>query len=478
MDYMKKIIAFSCLLFAQLAVADIFRVFRETDGSTNWQWIANFSSGIFIIALSLTIVRLFFSRRQSHRYNRELEEIKAQLEVRVQERTATLNEANDLLKGSNKALETEISGHLSTTSQLRRSESYITEILSSMPLMLIGLNNKNKITQWNRRAEEISGVSTTDAISKDLWKAYPAITVTAEQIAQALEQKAAVTIKYSHRGQYYFDITIYPLTDQTETGVVILIDDVTQQVKSETMLIQRDKMSLMGEMASDMAHDINLPLRAMLKSVKTVRQGLTDEAFDRVALQEILEDTVIRGQQARSVIENLMEFSSSGGDVKSQANITQIIDHSVELAEDVLSVTSGLRFQDIDVNVDYADDLPDFACYTTELQQVFLSLIRHACNALGRIEDDNHKPTIRIAVTRLHDDLWVRFQHNGATISAAHQQHLFESFSTSEETNSRHDADQRLSFTHFIITEQHHGQISVMSDENQGTTFSIQLPIR
>ena len=311
-----------------------------------------------------------------------------------------------------------------------------------------------------------------------MWKAYPEITVTAEQIAQALEQKAAVTIKYSQRGQYYFDITIYPLTDQTETGVVILIDDVTQQVKSETMLIQRDKMSLMGEMASDMAHDINLPLRAMLKSVKTVRQGLTDEPFDRVALQEILEDTVIRGQQARSVIENLMEFSSSGGDVKSQANITQIIDHSVELAEDVLSVTSGLRFQDIDVSVDYADDLPDFACYTTELQQVFLSLIRHACNALGRIEDDNHKPTIRIAVTRLYDDLWVRFQHNGAAISTAHQQHLFESFSTSEETNSRHDADQRLSFTHFIITEQHHGQISVMSDEDQGTTFSIQLPIR
>lgn len=475
---MKKIIALSCLFFAQLAAADIFRVFREADGSTNWQWIANFSSGIFIIALSLTIVRLFFSRRQSHRYNRELEETKAQLEVRVQERTATLNEANELLKGSNKALEIEISGHLSTTSRLRRSESYITEILSSMPLMLIGLNSKNKITQWNHRAEEISGVSTVNAIGTDLWKAYPEITVTAGQIAQALEQKSAVTIKYSQRGQYHFDITIYPLTDQTETGVVILIDDVTQQVKSETMLIQRDKMSLMGEMASDMAHDINSPLRAMLKSVKAVRQGLTDEPFDPVALQEILEDSVIRGQQARSVIENLMAFSSSGGDAKSQENISEIIDHSIELAEDVLSVTSGLRFQDIEVNIDYAEGLPDFTCYTTELQQVFLSLIRHACNALGRIEDDNYKPTIRITVTQLHDDLWVRFQHNGAIISAEDQQHLFESFTTTEETNSQRDADQRLSFTHFIITEQHHGQIAVMSDEDQGTTFSIQLPIK
>ena len=87
---MKKIIALSCLFFTQLAVADIFRVFRETDGSTNWQYIANFSSGIFIIALSLTIVRLFFSRRQSHRYNRELEEIKA---IRTREKPDEKSEA-------------------------------------------------------------------------------------------------------------------------------------------------------------------------------------------------------------------------------------------------------------------------------------------------------------------------------------------------------------------------------------------------
>ena len=39
-----------------------------------------------------------------------------------------------------------------------------------------------------------------------------------------------LTVKYSQRGQYHFDITIYPLHDQLETGVVILVDDVTQRV--------------------------------------------------------------------------------------------------------------------------------------------------------------------------------------------------------------------------------------------------------
>jgi signal transduction histidine kinase len=63
-------------------------------------------------------------------------------------------------------------------------------------------------------------------------------------------------------------------------------------------------------------------------------------------------------------------------------------------------------------------------------------------------------------------------------ISADDQQYLFESFATAGETNNQYETDQRLSFTHFIITEQLHGQIAVISDEDQGTTFSIQLPIK
>ena len=347
-----------------------------------------------------------------------------------------------------------------------------------MPLMLIGLDKDNQITQWNPRTEEVSGLQADAVIGRDLWESYAEITVTPQQIAEAHKKQSAVFIKHSQRGQYHFNITIYPLKDQSVTGVVLLIDDITQQVNSETMLVQKDKMSLMGEMASTMAHDINIPLRAMLKSVKTVRQGLIDEPFDAVALRETLEDGVIRGQQAKSVIENLLDFSGSGGDAKSMASIHDIIEHSVELAEDVLSVTAGLRFQDIEFKREYAENLPDLPCYSTELQQVFLSLIRHACTALGKIEDLDHVPCIRISVTQLYDDLWVRFQHNGQSVSDQDQQYLFESFTADDSEASQYEAEQRLSFTHFIVTEQHQGQIAVMSEPDQETTFSIQLPLK
>jgi PAS domain S-box-containing protein len=460
-----------------MAETDIFFFFRESDGSTNWQYIANYSSGLLIITLAYTVIRLFFSRRQSQRYNIELEEIRAQLEKRVNERTATLNKSNVLLKDSNKALEDEIAEHLSTTSQLRQSESYISEILHSMPLMLIGLNKDNQITQWNPRAEEVSGLKLGDVLGKDLWTSYPEITVSSDQITEAHIKQAPVVIKYSQRDQYHFDITIYPLKDQSVTGVVLLIDDITQRVNSETMLIQKDKMSLMGEMASSMAHDINIPLKEMLKDVKAVRQSLAAEIYDEIELREILENGLIRGQQAKSVIDNLLDFSASDGEAKTMADIRHIIDHSIELAEDIMSMTSGLRFQDIEVKYEYSEDLPELPCYITKLQQVFLSLIRHACSALGRVDDIDHVPTIRVAVTSLYDDIWIRFHHNGEAVSNEQQKYLFESVAEADIDSNQQSSGQRLSFSHFIITEQHQGQIAVMSD-NQETTFSIQLPTK
>lgn len=484
---MKNIAVLFVLLFSQIATADVFWFVRQEDGNTNWQYVANFSSGILIVALSITAIRLAFTRRAARRYNRDLEEIRAQLENRVKERTATLDNANSLLQQSNSALEAEVTEHRDTTTKLRLSESYITSILRSMPLMLIGLNKNGEITQWNNRAEEISTLASDKVLGKNLWQAYPTIAVTPEQIKQAQDEDKTLTVKYSQRGQYHFDITIYPLHDQLETGVVIMVDDVTQRVQSENMLVQRDKMSSMGEMASVMAQDINIPLQAILKDLQTVRRDLTEEHIDPIGIHELLDDALIRGRQAASVVNNLVSFSDASAGEKQLANIIEVMDHSVELAADVLSVTKGLRFKDVVINHNYADELPQLSCHVPELQQVFLSLFRYSCHALGKIEDPEHTPSINIEISEFYDAVWVRIQHNGLGISTEEQQLLFEPFFASShaitdsegqsDTNAeQHSASERLSFAQFIIVEQHQGKIAVTSDINIGTTFHIQLP--
>ena len=73
-------------------------------------------------------------------------------------------------------------------------------------------------------------------------------------------------------------------------------------------------------------------------------------------------------------------------------------------------------------------------------------------------------------------------QHNGLGVSNEEQKFIFEPFFTNTSSdNDTHDNDyeagKRLSFSHFIITEQHRGQLAITSDMNVGTTFHIQLPL-
>ncbi len=459
--------------FVATASANPINYFRE-DGHTNWQYVANFSSAILILLLSSTAISLFFSHRRAQKANRALKEIRDALEQRVLERTATLDESNQLLQQTNTLLEDEVSQHKNTSERLLASETYIKNILESMPSMLIGLDSKMNITQWNSCAEEITGISNEKVYGKKLWEAYPTITVTQDQVEKVLTEQKPATIKYSQRGQYYFDITIYPLKGQLEAGVVILIDNVTQRTIAENQLIQRDKMSSMGELASTMAHDIDMPLQAIFKDLNSIQRSLTDSNPD---VQATLLDATERANQASQIIRNLLDFSQISERKKRLASIPEIVEHSLELARNTLSDPSGLRFQDINIEKHYEENLPKLPCYKSELQQVFLSLFRHACHALGNTQKDNHNPNIKIEILTCYDAFWIKIQHNGLGLTAEEQHEIFEPYFHDSLNKKAAETENRLSFSQFIIVEHHQGQIAVTSDVDIGTTFHIQFQL-
>ncbi|MEW5756242.1 MAG: PAS domain S-box protein [Pseudomonadota bacterium] len=485
---MKRFLLLIFVLLQSPALHAAIRVeFKRPDGSTNWQHIANWSAGILILLLTAAVISLFFTWRKARKANRELQAIRNDLELRVQERTATLDEANRLLKESNQLLEREITQHVTTAARLRASESYIADILKSMPLMLIGLDKEGRITQWNKQAEDATGLKAENSLGKNLWDAYPEITVSPGQIGAAIQQNEAVTIKHSQRGQYYYDITIYPLQAQSEPGVVILIDDVTKKILAENMLIQNDKMASAGELAAAMANDVNTPLQSILFDLRTFQHLLADSsqnlnelgnAGTSEKLRGLLADAYEKGENMASIVHNLQEFARGRSNRKQLSNIIDIMEHTLELAGDVLAVPSRLRFKDIRIERIYQKDLPSVPCYVAELQHVFLSLFRHACDALGRAERPGHTPTIMIQMNVSYDSFWIRIQHNGVGLSDEEQMYLFEPFFRKDSSELNYDPSKRLSFAYFIITEQHQGQMAVTSDLEAGTTFHIQMPLK
>ena len=461
-------------------------LFKDEYGVRNWQHLANTVGGILLFLLLVVIVFLFITRRRAYRANLELTAIRNELEMRVQERTATLDKSNQLLLESNRLLEEEVSKHKITADQLRSSESYIKDILTSMPLMLVGLDKNGHVTHWNKQVEEISGIPSRDALGKTLWDAYPQSTVLPEHVQKAIENNEIIHMKQSLRSLYHYDITIYPLHEQ-DAGVVILVDDITKQAAAEKMLIHNDKMSFMGELASTMAHDINMPLQAMMLDLKRFQRIISGASEPQhisdndqaQKLNTIITDMSFKAEQVATVISNLLAFARSRKGEKQKADIIDVMENTISLANEVISLSNELPFNQIRLERNFEKNLPLVPCYITELQQVFLSLFRHTCHALTlKKEAEDFEPLIKISLSKSYDNLWIKVQHNGLGLTAEEQMNLFEPFFTGKSATEDFDAGQRLSFSYYIVTEQHQGNMAVTSDVDVGSTFHIQLPIR
>ncbi len=477
--FMKNIFAFlGVLAFSIQAYADNPPPFKNIDGSTKWQHVANFSASVLILTLLVVAIFLIFANRRAARSNRELTEIKATLEDRVARRTASLQE---------------------TAAQLQSREAYITSIVDSMPLMLIGLNQNMEVIQWNHYAEVITGRPIATVLGKKLWDAYPSITLTPQQVASVLASKETITIKHSQRDQYYFDFTLYALTDypayfpstqqssddqpanhKSEAGIVILVDDITKQMKAESKLAERDKISAMGELTSAMAYDINLPLQTLISTLLNAQQqlGAGDLNNIRGEFLQALKTAQLSGQQAFAIIQNLNELAGSYHDQKQLADIAKIMDESIDLAGDLFADLSGLTFNNINISREYSPDLPKVSCFAPELKQVFVRLLRNAFHTLNAaIKHNPITPAIHIEIGEFYDSVWIKVQHNGTGLTAEAQQDIFQPFFAMNSNVPACPVEQRLSYSYYMINDHHQGQMAVTSDVEQGTTFHIQLPI-
>ena len=397
---------------------------------------------------------------------------------------------------SNRNLSTEVEHHKQTSEQLHSVEAYINSIIQSMPNMLIGVDKGGVITQWNKAAHAISGVDAEAALGQSLWAVYPQIAIEQGHIERVLNTKEPMQIEHAQHGQYYYDITVYPLVGTTEPGVVVLVDDVTQRVLAESTLIQKDKMASMGELAAGMAHDINSPLSAILQAVQTVQRRLSPDLpanqepaknsdldlgnlakyIKEREITELLDGVQEAGARTSAIVSNLLEFARSSSHDKQAVDIIDVIENTLDLARNIFSLQGGLRFQDIRIERSYPEQSPEFNCYPAEMQQVFLNLFRNANHALQAVDDPNHVPRIMIRVYSMDIYLRIEVEDNGVGMNEEVQQHIFEPFFTNKEFSDGEGSGLGLSVSHFIVTEHHAGHIAVTSELGEGSTFHIQMP--
>jgi PAS domain S-box-containing protein len=262
-------------------------------------------------------------------------------------------------------------------------------------------------------------------------------------------------------------ISLIRNADGTPSAIMIISRDMTERKKAEEEKQHlREKAELasrlaaVGEMAAGIAHEINNPLTSIL--------GFSELLMEHDLPSEVKEELKIiadGSQRVADIVKRLLTFARQNKPTRTSVNINTLIDNTLKLRSYVLQ-TSNIRFFTC-----YDEALPWVVIDPGQMQQVFLNLIVNAEQAMKTAHNGGE---LKITTERREQKIRITFSDDGPGISRETRKHLFEPFYTTK--GPAGGTGLGLSLSHSIVLE-HGGEIWAESEEGQGATFIIELPI-
>ncbi len=400
---------------------------------------------------------------------------------------------------TNRKLELEVQVRSKIEKKLTGFQNYLNSIIDSMPSALIALDEQLYVTQWNQEASALSGTRLDEALNQPIYLAFQPLKPYLPQIRAAVEQHTVERIErvtwFKDDEAKHYALTFYPLMGGAGRGVVIRIDDITQRLSLEEMMVQSEKMLSVGGLAAGMAHEINNPLGAILHNVQNIRRRLSPdlpknlEHAEQAGIEletvncylqsrgvpQLLDGIQQAGARAAKIVTHMLSFSRRSNRQMAPCDLPALIDQAVEIAGNDFDLAIGFDFKGQAIIRQFDPQLGPVPGTANELEQVLLNLLKNAAQAIHLREDDSEPGRI-ILRTRLNPP-WAEIQveDNGIGMSENVRKRTFEPFFTTKEIGQ--GTGLGLSVSYFIITNNHKGQMEVHSTLGQGTCFTLRLPL-
>ncbi|HUF71764.1 MAG TPA: PAS domain S-box protein [Gammaproteobacteria bacterium] len=250
-----------------------------------------------------------------------------------------------------------------------------------------------------------------------------------------------------------------------------IIRDLTEQHAAEferhaleTRLEQVSRLSLLGEMAAGIAHEINQPLTAIANYSDAAHRFLERGDADADMLRSACDGIAEQVHRAGDVITNLRDFVRRRKIERKNIDLRKLIDGVMVLIE------ADAAHEGVAVEKDFADALPEISGNAVQLQQVLLNLTRNAVDAMrGGLR---RQKSLNIATGRSGDGkAEIRVSDRGPGVSASLEEAIFHPFFTTKPDG----LGVGLAISRSIV-DAHGGELRYEPRDGGGATFVISLP--
>ncbi len=401
---------------------------------------------------------------------KELEKYREHLEELVEIRTAKL-------KTLNEQLQHEIIERKRVEDVLRVSENRYRFLIDNINIRIFYKDknsvyitcNENYAKDLHIKPEEIVGKTDYDFYPRELAEKYR---MDDREVIESGQRKD-IEEKYFKDGQELIVHSVkVPVKNEKGENIGILSSflDITEKVNLEREAERSRHLTLIGELAAGVAHEINNPITGIINCAQILLNKSSEGSREKDLAGRIIKE----GDRIANIVSKLLSFARPGGEEKKITSVHEIISDTLILME------KQLKKDYVMVKLDISENLPEIFANSQEIQQVFMNIISNARYALNQKYEREHENKIleilgeKITINK-QSYVKITFYDHGIGIPAHIKDKIMNPFFTTKPLGE--GTGLGLSISQGIIHD-HNGKITIDSAEGEYTKIIIILPVK
>ena len=354
-----------------------------------------------------------------------------------------------------------LEGLKGSQSRLRRVEAYRDILISSLPVGLIATDNKGRIILYNRFSQELTGVKEkkalgqTTAVFKNLPELREAF-ASPEKQREAPAQKE-VRLIAATGARHTVQLSRLAIIDRDDSfvGTLIMIQDLSQVKKLEEELRKSERLAALGKMAAGVAHELRNPLSSIKGLALVLQSKFTEHNKDRETATILVQEV----ERLNRSISELLDYARPQKLQKKKVYLRPFLQKAVSL------IRIDAEAAGIEIVVNFPDELPVIHGDEDKLNQVFLNLFLNAIQAM------EHGGKLTVSAIGTESSVRIIVTDTGCGIAPEDIGRVFDPYFTTKPDGT----GLGMAMSAKII-EEHGGEITLESKQEQGTSVTVEIP--